>query len=110
MITLAACTANVGWPQRALSRGSGACRTPIRFTLDREPIVATNVFKYRLQWADGSDACEHEDSEAIKPNEILWIGGGRRLRVLELASVADDDSRFDAVLTVERADGPPGEA
>ena len=66
--------------------------------------MATNVFKYRLRWADGSDAGEHEDSEAIKPHEILWIGGGRRLRVLELTPIDEKDSRFAGVLTVERAD------
>jgi hypothetical protein len=61
------------------------------------------VFKYRLRWVDGSDAGEHEDSEAIKPHEILWIGGGRRLRVLEVTP-DKHDSPFAGVLTVERAD------
>ena len=38
----------------------------------------------------------------VKPHEILWIGGGRRLRVLEIAPCDEKDSPFAGVLTVER--------
>src|SRR5262249_13686532 len=90
-----------------LSPGSGASHALVGFTtakLRQARPGASGVFKYRLRWADGSDAGEHEDSEAIRPHEILWLGGGRRLHVLEVAPRDEERSAFDGVLTVERAD------
>jgi hypothetical protein len=63
------------------------------------------VYKYKLRWADGSDAGEHECSSVIHPHEIVWIGGGRRLHVLEVMPV-EAGSPFVALLRVARADGP----
>ena len=60
------------------------------------------MFKYRLHWADGSDAGEAEYAVLIKPGEIVWLSGGREARVLDLVPLDErEDSRYDGLLRVE---------
>ena len=60
------------------------------------------MFKYKLRWTDGSDAGEHECSTVIHPREIVWVGGGQRLCVVELLP-CEAASPYTAVLVVEPA-------
>jgi hypothetical protein len=62
------------------------------------------MFKYRLHWADGSDAGQAE--YAVQPGETIIAsdpGRIRRLRVLDLVPVDDEESSFVGLLRVEAA-------
>lgn len=62
------------------------------------------MFKYRIHWADGSDAGEAEYAVNIKPGEIVWLRDGRKVRVLDLVTIAKDEgSRYVGLLRVEAA-------
>jgi hypothetical protein len=37
----------------------------------------------------------------IKPGETIWTGDGRKLRVLDVVPVDDEDSPFVGVLKIE---------
>jgi hypothetical protein len=63
--------------------------------------TAGGRYRYRMIWADGADAGERESSVPISPREILWIGGGRRLRVIDVLP-ADEHSEYAGLLKVER--------
>jgi hypothetical protein len=64
-------------------------------------------FKYRLHWADGSDAGEAEYVSRVKPGELVWIAGGKQLRVLDVVETPEPQSRYEGLLRVE-ADGGGG--
>jgi len=65
------------------------------------------MFKYKLHWADGSDAGEAEYAVNIKPGELVWLRGGRQVRVLDLIPIEpEDDSPYEGLLRVETASGP----
>src|SRR3954447_22115227 len=56
-------------------------------------------FRYRLHWADGSDAGEAEYVERITPAQLVWIAGGQQLRVLDV--VETDEGEYSGLLRVE---------
>jgi hypothetical protein len=61
------------------------------------------MFKYRLYLEDGTEAGEAKYAVTLKPGEIVWALGNRKLRVLDLASVEDEDSPYVGLLKVEAA-------
>ena len=61
------------------------------------------MFTYRLHFADGSDAGEATYSVMIKPGEEIIVGNGRRLRVLDVVPIEDEDSPLVGLLQVEAA-------
>ena len=44
------------------------------------------MFRYRLFWADGTEAGEAAYAVNIRPGELIHIGNGRRLRVLDVVA------------------------
>jgi hypothetical protein len=61
------------------------------------------LYRYRLYNADGSDAGEAHYALLIRPGETIWTGDGRKLRVVDVVPVDDDDSPFAGFLTVDAA-------
>jgi hypothetical protein len=61
------------------------------------------LYRYRLHYEDGSDAGEAHYAVMIQPDEIIWTGGGRKLRVLDVVPVEEEDSPFVGLLRVEAA-------
>jgi hypothetical protein len=60
------------------------------------------MFAYRMHYADGSDAGEGTYSVMLKPGEEIFVGNGRRLRVLAAVSFEEqDESPFVGLLQVE---------
>lgn len=60
------------------------------------------MFRYRLFTPMGDNAGEVELAiPTISPGEQLRTGDGRLLHVLEVAPIMDEDSPFQALLTVE---------
>ena len=58
-------------------------------------------FRYRVSWADGSDAGEAEYVSHVKPGELVWLTGGQQLRVLDVVDVGEEDSPYVGLLRVE---------
>ena len=58
-------------------------------------------YKYKLHEADGSDAGEAHYAFLVKPGETIITGAGRRLRVLAVIPVDDEDSPYVGLLQVE---------
>lgn len=58
-------------------------------------------FKYRLHWADGSDAGEAEYVERIRPGELVWMAGDQQLRVLSV--IDTDEGEYAGLLRVKAA-------
>jgi len=61
------------------------------------------MFRYKLHWPDGSEAGEAEYAVNIKAGELIWIRGNRKVRVLDLVPVPEEDSPYDGLLRVEAA-------
>jgi hypothetical protein len=61
------------------------------------------MFKYRLYLEDGTEVGEAEYAVTIKAGEIVWALGNRKLRVLDLVPVEDEDSLYVGLLKVEAA-------
>lgn len=61
------------------------------------------MFRYRMQFADGSDAGEATYAVMIKPGEEVLIGNGRRLLVLDVVPIDEEDSKVVGLLQVEVA-------
>jgi hypothetical protein len=62
------------------------------------------MFRYRMHFADGSDAGEATYAVMITPGEEVLVGNGKRLRVLDVVPFEDeDDSPFTGLLEVETA-------
>jgi hypothetical protein len=59
------------------------------------------MFSYRLHLADGSDVGQATYPERIKVGELLFFGGGRRFRVLDVVPFEEDESPFVGLLQVE---------
>jgi hypothetical protein len=59
------------------------------------------MFRYRLHWADGSDAGEAEYALNIRPGDIVWLRGGEQARVLDLVPLQPSDSPFVGLLRLE---------
>ena len=64
------------------------------------------MFRYKLHWADGSEAGEAEYAVNIKPGELIWIRGNRQVRVVDVAPVEDGESEYVGLLKVVPATGP----
>jgi hypothetical protein len=60
-------------------------------------------YKYRLHELDGSDAGEAHYAFLPKPGETIILGSGRRVRVVDVVDVEDEDSRYVGMLRVEAA-------
>ena len=60
-------------------------------------------YRYRLHEADGSDAGEAHYAFLVKPGETIITGAGRKLRVLAVVPVEEEDSSFVGMLRVEPA-------
>jgi hypothetical protein len=60
-------------------------------------------YRYRLHEADGSDAGEAHYAFLVKPGETIITGAGRKLRVLAVVPVEEEDSPFVGMLRVEPA-------
>jgi hypothetical protein len=56
--------------------------------------------RYRLFYEDGADAGEARYSVYVEAGEEIVTGDGRRLRVLELVDVSEEDSPYAGLLTV----------
>jgi len=62
------------------------------------------VFTYRLHLADGSDVGEATYLSMVKLGELLFFGGGRKFRVLDVVAFdEEDESPFVGLLRVEAA-------
>lgn len=61
------------------------------------------MFKYRLFWADGSEAGEAAYAVNIRPGETIHVANGRMLRVLDVVPVEEEDSPYVGLLKVEAA-------
>jgi hypothetical protein len=61
------------------------------------------LYRYKLHWADGSEAGDASYAINIKPGDLIWIPSpNRQLRVLELVEIAEADS-YKGLLKVEAA-------
>jgi hypothetical protein len=60
-------------------------------------------FLYRLFLADGTEVGEASYAVVIKPDEIIHVAGGGRMRVLDLVPVPEEDSHYSGFLKVEPA-------
>jgi hypothetical protein len=58
---------------------------------------------YRLHYADGSDAGTATYAVLIGPDETIWTGDGRHLRMLDVVPVEEEDSPYVGLLRVEAA-------
>ena len=60
------------------------------------------MFTYRLHLADGSDVGEATYPSMVKVGELLFFGGGRKFRVLDVVPFEEEDeSPFVGLLRVE---------
>ena len=62
------------------------------------------MFTYRLHLADGSDVGEATYPSMVKVGELLFFGGGRKFRVLDVVAFdEEDESPFVGLLRVQAA-------
>jgi hypothetical protein len=62
------------------------------------------VFTYRSHLADGSDVGEATYLSMVKIGELLFFGGGRKFRVLDVVRFEEEgESPFVGLLQVEAA-------
>jgi hypothetical protein len=62
------------------------------------------VFSYRLHTVDGDDVGEATYPERVKIGEMLFFGGGRRFRVVDVVLFEEEDeSQFVGLLQVDAA-------
>jgi hypothetical protein len=63
------------------------------------------VFRYRLHSVDGDDIGEATYPEMIKIGELLFFGGGRRFRVVDVVPFEEGhgETPFVGMLKVEAA-------
>jgi hypothetical protein len=63
--------------------------------------METNMlYPYRLYTPDGDEPGEAHYAVRIQPDEIIWTGDGRKLRVLDLVP-EEDGSLYVGLLMVE---------
>jgi hypothetical protein len=69
------------------------------------PRIGGDVFRYRLHTADGDDIGEATYPEMIKIGELLFFGGGRRFRVVDVVPFEEGhgETPFVGLLRVEAA-------
>ena len=62
------------------------------------------MFTYRLHLADGSEVGEATYPSMVKVGELLFFGGGRKFRVIDVVPFEEEDeSPFVGLLQVEAA-------
>jgi hypothetical protein len=61
------------------------------------------MFTYRLHSPDGDDLGEATYPSMVKVDELLFFGGGRRFRVLDVVLIEDEESPLVGLLQVEPA-------
>jgi hypothetical protein len=61
------------------------------------------LYRYRLHYEDGSEAGEAHYAVNIKPDETIWTGDGRELRVLDVVPIEEADSPYCGLLRVRAA-------
>jgi hypothetical protein len=63
------------------------------------------LYRYRLHNRDGSEAGQAEYAVPIKPDETIWTGDGRMLRVVDVVAFDGDEpsSPYVGMLMVEAA-------
>ena len=62
------------------------------------------MFTYRLHLEDGSDVGEATYPSLVRVGELLFFGGGRKFRVLDVVPFdEEDESPFVGLLQVEAA-------
>jgi hypothetical protein len=59
------------------------------------------VYRYRLVDADGADKGEAYYAALVKVSETILTGDGRKLCVLDVVAVDEDDSPYVGLLKVE---------
>jgi len=60
------------------------------------------MFKYRLFWADGSEAGEAAYALTIQAGDLIWVSQpNRQLRVVDLVPVEEEESEYTGFLKVE---------
>jgi hypothetical protein len=60
-------------------------------------------YRYRLFELDGAECGEAHYAVLIRPGEVTWTGDGRKLRVVDVVPVAQEDSAYVGLLRVEAA-------
>jgi hypothetical protein len=60
-------------------------------------------YRYRLLELDGAECGEAHYAVLIGPGEVTWTGDGRKLRVVDVSPVAEEDSPYVGLLRVEAA-------
>jgi hypothetical protein len=60
-------------------------------------------YGYKLHEADGGDAGEAHYAFLVNPGETIIMGAGRKLRVLDVVPVTEEDSPYVGLLKVEPA-------
>jgi hypothetical protein len=58
-------------------------------------------YRYRLYDRDGDNVGEAEYAVMIKPDETIWTGDGRRLRVVGLIATEEESAEYAGILMVE---------
>jgi hypothetical protein len=61
------------------------------------------LYRYKLYEVDGSEAGEAHYAALIDAGETIWTGDGRKLRVVDVVPVEEEDSPFVGLLRVEIA-------
>ena len=59
------------------------------------------MYRYRLVDTDGADQGEAYYAVLIETGDIIWAGAGRKLRVVDVVPVEEEDSPFIGFLKVE---------
>jgi hypothetical protein len=62
---------------------------------------AISVMRSTLE--DGSEAAEAEYAVMIRPDEIVWLNGGKKAHVLDVVPVEEEDSPYVGLLKVAAA-------
>jgi hypothetical protein len=59
------------------------------------------MYRYRLFEVDGCEAGEAHYAVLIESGETIWTGDGRKLCVVDVVPVEEEDSPFVGLLRVE---------
>jgi hypothetical protein len=59
------------------------------------------LFCYRLFFEDGTEAGQAEYAVMIRPGETIWGNDGRKLCVVDVVPVDEEDSPYVGLLKVE---------
>jgi hypothetical protein len=63
------------------------------------------MFRYRLHSPEGDDLGEATYAVVIKPGDEVHVGNGRRLRVLDVVAIDDEDAKIAGMLQVDAIRG-----